>query len=382
MRCMRSFISRSLGLPATSKGEMFFLIMFFSPLLGLSGFWYVIFVLWILYYLTLTRSRNSVWGITFSLLFLFISFVKFEQFSNFSIWFSTIKFYMGWSIISLFLFLTKLHVDTNRLAILLCFEIVLEFVLINTIVPTSVLPNYPDVGYTIMTGSLVRVYSIGNNATITATILIMVLAYRESIMKRGGIACSKMCNRLISFLSFVAIIVLGSGTGYILYILFIIFKYDLYSLKHIAIFALSIIIILLFYQYLQVGEVSIFRRLTADYIRYIWELKEEQISDFIIKYKVKDPFWGANLINEETAVVWGDFAFLEFYVSLGFSGIMLFVLFVLKYINKINSFPILIGIIGTFHYGGICAFPGQLFLSYCILLNKRTFSYYSDLLRN
>lgn len=72
----------------------------------------------------------------------------------------------------------------------------------------------------------------------------------------------------------------------------------------------------------------------------------------------------------------GRFCFFGVLHSMGVGGIVLFVLYLLKYINRINFFPILIGVIGAFHYGGICTFPGQLILAYCVLLNKRTLAYY------
>ena len=350
---------------------MLLFLMFFSPLLGVSGFWYIFFVGYYLLRFFKGKLNNTRWGVSFSLLYVAFLFAKFYQISNFSIWFSTVKFYMGWAIVSLFLFYSKITFNVNKLLFLLCCEILTEFVLINTIVSVSILPNYPQTDIINMTGSFVRVYSIGNNATTTSTIVVMLLACRESLNKNGLDLCGKILNRVLMALSLMTIIVLGSGTGFCLYLIYLLYKHNLFKIRLFLGLCLVLIGIVSFLSYITIDDESIFQRLSGEYFQFLWDYKEYQISELLDQYKVTNHFWGSALKNEEVALIWGDFAFLQYYISLGILGNSLFVMYVLKYANKVNFFPLLIGIIGAFHYGGIFTFPGQLLLAYLILLNKK-----------
>lgn len=359
-----------------SNGEMLFLTMFFSPLLGVSGFWYIFLTVYIISQFFRKPSKPTVWGVTFTFLYIAFLGIKFFQISSFSIWFTTAKFYMGWGVVTLFLYYSKISINVNRLILLFCYEIILEFVLINTVVPQSVLPNYPNLGYEIMTGSFKRVYSVGCNATTSATILVMLLGYREAIRKRGSLCFNSKHNRIIFMLSLLAIIAFGSGTGFILYLIYVFYKFNLFKIKYIAVLFTTLFAIITFFSYITIGDESIFQRLSGEYLEFLWEYKEWQVTDLISEYKVKNIYLGADFKYEENALIWGDFAFLEYYVSLGICGIFLFIMYVFYYLNRINYFPILIGVIGAFHYGGIFTFPGQLLFAYCVLINKQ--NYLSD----
>lgn len=368
--------------PSMGKGEILFLLMFFSPLLGVSGFWYLILAAYIVRYFFLNLSKNTIWGVFFTFIYVVFLCIKFNQISNFSIWFTTAKFYMGWGVVTLFLHYSKISINVNRLILLFCYEIILEFVLINTVIPQSVLPNYPNLGYEIMTGSFKRVYSVGCNATTSATILVMLLGYREAIRKSGVLICSKHGNWLVELLSFGAIVCFGSGTGFVLYLLYLLYRFNLLKMKYVLILVAVLIGIYMAFSYITIKDGSIFQRLSGEYLVYLWELKEWQISDLISEHKVKNIYLGADFKYEEDSLIWGDFAYLEYYISLGVIGISVLVLFVLKYINSLNCFPIIVGIVGAFHYGGICTFPGQLVLALCVLLDKHTLPYYTEPLRD
>lgn len=363
-------------LESHGKNENLFLLMFFSPLLGASGFWYILFIIYLLFALWHHKERISKWGIFYAFLYILFLFEKYDQIPDTSIWFATAKFYMGWAVVTATLYFSKTAININKILLLLSAEILFEFLLINTVVPTSILPNYPKLDDEIMTGSFFRVYSIGCNATTTSTILIMLLAYRESLIKRSCLACSRLQERIIFLLSTFAVVVLGSGTGFFLFLLLILYKFNLYKLKYVAVLFALLAGIVAFFIYIKVNEDSLFQRLSGEYLVFLWDYKLDQILNLIKQYKVTNIFWGATFKYSKEALIWGDFAFLEYYISMGVGGIVLFVLYLLKYINRINFFPILIGVIGAFHYGGICTFPGQLILAYCVLLNKRTLAYY------
>ena len=209
----------------------------------------------------------------------------------------------------------------------------------------------------------------------------MLLACRESLNKNGLDLCGKILNRVLMALSLMTIIVLGSGTGFCLYLIYLLYKHNLFKIRLFLGLCLVLIGIVSFLSYITIDDESIFQRLSGEYFQFLWDYKEYQISELLDQYKVTNHFWGSALKNEEVALIWGDFAFLQYYISLGILGISLFVMYVLKYANKVNFFPLLIGIIGAFHYGGIFTFPGQLLLAYLILLNKNTLPYYAEPMR-
>ena len=58
--------------------------------------------------------------------------------------------------------------------------------------PANYLPNYPDLDYLITTGPIARVYSVGCNASKTATILTMLLSYREIMRMNRFVADNRI----------------------------------------------------------------------------------------------------------------------------------------------------------------------------------------------
>ena len=378
---MKSLVRR-LGFSSSGQGEVIFFIMFFSPLLGISSFWYILLLIYILYHYAKSWKELSLWGVLFTILYVGFLFEKYNQISNFSLWFTTIKFYMGWGIVTLYLYCSKISINIHKLIVLYCLETILEFILINTFVPQSVLLNYPNLEHEIKTGVYNRVYSVGCNATMSATILVMLLTYRETLRKSRAWFCTKLCDRLITVLSFITVILFGSGTGFMLYLLYVLYKLNLFRIKNIVILFSVLYCIVTAFSHMTIGNLSFFQRLSSEYFDFLWEYKEWQITDLISEYKGKNIYLGADFKHEDSPLIWGDFAFLEYYVSLGIVGIILFVLYLLKFINKLNFFPILIGVVGALHYGGICTFSGQLVLAYSVLLSKKTLIYYSHPLKN
>lgn len=355
--------------------QTLFYIIFFSPLLGISGLWYIIMSFAIAYGVIVRKHRKiGCIGLVLSLFFITISTLKLFHFYDVSFWFPTIKYYMGWGIVICFFYIYNISINVNKLIIITSIEIIIEFLLINTILPANFLPNYPDLDYLITNGSLARVYSIGCNASNTATIIVILLSYRE-ILKRNG--CIIKNKKIIDTLPCISIILLGSGVGFLLFVVYLFFKYKLLTVRHIIIGFLSIWAFVLFSKSITMNQDSIFQRISYEYIEFIWEYKQNQIDDLIREYHIKNQLLGSNFRGVDNPVIWGDFAWLEYYISVGLLGIVLFMLIICKYINKLNSFPIIIGILGALHYGGIFSLPGQMVFAYALLLNRKTLLFYS-----
>lgn len=354
--------------------QILFYIAFFSPLLGISGLWFVIMSFSIIYAFYVNKHRKIGFPeLILTILFILCAIIKLFHFCDISIWFPTIKYYMGIGIVICFLYLLDIVIDVNKLIIALNIEIFIEAILINTVLPANYLPNYPDLDYLITTGQIARVYSVGCNASKTATILTMLLSYRE-IMRMNRFVAD---NRIIEVISFISIIVLGSGVGFLLYILYLIFKYQLLRMRYIIFCMILMYFLFQFSKSISMNQDSIFQRFSYEYFEYILDYKKLQIDYLIQEYNVSNKIFGSTLKNVDDPIIWGDFAWIEYYISVGLFGIVVFLLTIYKYINNMNWFPVFIGILGAFHYGGIFSLPGQMVFAYVLLLNKKTLFHYS-----
>lgn len=103
------------------------------------------------------------------------------------------------------------------------------------------------------------------------------------------------------------------------------------------------------------------------------DYKEELYSEYLSSFNNK--FLGVDFHNMPP-LTHGDTALVEFLLSFGLFGIIYFFLLVSHYFNKINWCPLLIGLIGAFHYGGIFSLPGQMLMAYVMVLNIKSRSYY------
>ena len=84
-----------------------------------------------------------------------------------------------------------------------------------------------------------------------------------------------------------------------------------------------------------------------------------------------DSLFGYDYSKGEEPLTWGDFSIVEFYISFGIIGIILFFLFSFSKMNKTNFVAILIGLLGSLHYGGVFSISGQLVYSLALLLKNR-----------
>lgn len=357
--------------------EVLFYLLFFSSLMGMTGFWYIIMSFAILYKIFAKRhTKISYSGLFLSVIYIIIIVLKLFHFYDMSMWFPTIKFYMGWGVVICFLYLFEISVNVNKILIILNIEIIVEFILINTVLPANILPNYPNLDNIIMTGSMARVYSIGCNASITATIMVTLLSYQE-IMKRHFSGIEHRYARFGQILSVISIVLLGSGVGFFIYLIFLFYKYKLLRIKYV-IFGLTLIIaVFSLSKSISMDQDTIFQRISYEYIEFIYDYKEMQIMDMAKEYHVKNQLMGTDLRGSEDPLIWGDFAWLEYYVSLGYIGLMVFGAFVVKFINKYNFFPIILCVLGALHYGGIFTLPGQVAFAYALLLNKKSLGKYA-----
>lgn len=352
------------------SSEGVFYIMFFMPLLGAVIASYLFVFLFFFYYFVLKKRNTTRFGILLgSSIFLYCLF-KFFQMGNFENWFVIFRYYFGWAFMLYFLSTSKCSINIEKVIWIFCIEIITEGILINFFISPTMLRNYPlhegaiDFDAVISSVGFQRPYSIGCNATISATLLCMLLALREEYVRFG--LC--MMSMRLDLIAFVSLIILASGTGLLLYIVIMIYKYrNIMNAKTIiSIIGLGIVF-LFFLSISSIGETILFR-FGVEALEEMWAFKVEETNNYLVMMNGQSPLMGIDFKNIHL-LTQGDLAWIEAYLSIGILGLLLFFAFVKHYINKYNRLPIIIGLVGTIHYSGIFSEPGQLLLAYIALIN-------------
>lgn len=351
-----------------------FYFLFFFSLLGtvIPGYVFIIFSLLGI----LCCAAYSKWGIfSFTLVCVLLG-LKLNQMSLWADVEVLFRYFLGWIVVYAFLYYTKARIDINRLIFLYSIAVIVEAVLVNTIFPASMMPNYPNLELvpshqTHFMGFYQRVYSVGCNATVSSTIMCLLLTYREALNKNGY----DWNNWKIDVLAGISIVLFASGTGFCLYTIYLLYKRNLLKWKNTLLAVLALFLLIFISTSFADGTDSIFSRFSYIYMQFLWNFKEEQIMDAIYLLELDSFFLGC-AYNDIPLQLWGDFAIRDFFISWGFFGFMILFAFVLKNINKINALVLLLSIIGLFHYGGVFSFPGQLCFAYALLLNHHSIAYY------
>ncbi|WP_295127442.1 hypothetical protein [uncultured Chitinophaga sp.] len=280
-----------------------------------------------------------------------------------------LRYYFGFYIFYLFFNNYRYRIDLEKLLFAICIAVIIEAVLVNTIVSPMYLPNYPksSVGgvmnfETRFLGFYQRPYSIGNNASITST-LIMVLVFTIDALKRSS--GEKLTARQM-ILATVAVIMLASGVGLMIYFLFWVFK--IRPFKDVRRATFSILTILLIYLLIfgaDIGAQTGFEKISAIYINFLIDFKTMQVEDVYTQLKdVNGMFIGMEFFSPNELVVWGDFAWNDLFYCTGYLGLFITIGLLMIKINRLNKVPLLIFMLATFHYSAMYALPGQMLLGY------------------
>lgn len=351
-----------------------FYILFFLSLLGTAIPGYVFILVSLV--CILARASYSKWGLFLFICIFVLLGLKLNQMALWTKAEVLFRYFLGWIVVYMFLYYTKARININRLILFYSIAVIVEAILVNTIVPASMLPNYPNLELspnhqTHFMGFYQRVYSVGCNATVSSTIMCLLLAYREVLNK----------NRYdwrgwkIDVLAVISIILFASGTGFSLYIIYLLYKYNLLKVKNILLGILFLFLLIVVSTSLVEGSDSLFSRFSYIYMQFLWDFKLEQIMEAIYLLEIDSFFLGC-AYNDIPLQLWGDFAMKDFFISWGVSGLILLFGFILKNINKVNCFILLLSVLGLFHYGGVFSFPGQLCFAYAMMLNSHSIAYY------
>lgn len=340
--------------------NLLFIFMFFIQYLGV-GFYAHIILLLIIMGMIFTRQVN-----TFSRndLFLFcaVASIFLIKLINIPLICDVLllKFYWGFILSYIFFKGLGYSMDYKKIFILTCIVTVVEFILINTIIPIGMMRNVPGGLSNISAhedwGGYYRCYGLGSAPTVSATILIVLLSaiytYQPHLYK----------DKYILYI-LPPLIMLGSGAGFFLFLLFLIIRYKLYKSKKI-IFTFCIIIVSLFVIDSVLSQSrSLLSKFSIKYLEFLWWFKIEQITDVInvINNSIFQLLFGYSYTTRELLRTMSDFGWLDFLECYGFSGLLLFWWYVLAK-KKFLIFPIFILMIGAFHYPALCSIPGQILL--------------------
>lgn len=288
--------------------------------------------------------RFSFSGVVFGLMFLAYTLVLIGV-NGFVDGLYIIRLYWGFVLFYL-IFKSKVPLQVDELLIFLAGLTVIEALLINTVISANLLPNFPSIeasSHFASVGNYQRPYSFGGSASVTSVILVALLA---------GARLGWWGKALVVFANVISM----SGSGF-----FALFIYFLARVPRKALLLIIPAIIFAVYS-------SEFDKISVDYLLYLLDFKFEQIKD---GYSSEFLFLGMPM-QASDGLAGGDFAALTFLQYNGLVGVFIFLWFLILNLNKNNWLPILILSAGTFHYGVIFFFPGQLALGYFLNVKSKS----------
>nr|WP_308757874.1 hypothetical protein [uncultured Bacteroides sp.] len=352
----------------------FHYVLFFMPLIGTVIPAYI-YMFTIILFMFFFYKRTIVLS-DFVIISLFVSFFIFKSLqTSWGITELLFRYFLG-SVVSYYYFLfSRNSFNLRFLLLFFCISVIIEAVLINTCLPPSYWGNYPDLDenvthHTAFFGFYQRPYSVGCNATVSSTILCLILMLIESMKKNEGIVS---IGKIEYFLSFIVVILFASGTGLFLYLLFWMYKFNMFTkIKRVLYLILTLVIVFYIVTYAStLNSENIFSKISSDYLSFLFDFKKMQIEDTLYVLHKDSLLLGANFPVKENYPLWNDFSLNDFILSLGCCGSFFFLLFLVLKSNRINRPVIFCGVLGLLHYGGIFSMVGQLIFGYSLALREK-----------
>lgn len=287
-----------------------------------------------------------------------------------------LKYFFGFTVFYLF-FRQRFTMNVQLLLLLVALSVVLEALFVNTVLDPKMLPNYPDLevseGHiTALFGFYQRPYGLGGSSTVTSTILLALM-----LLHKGVIRSNRLRYRLTRSLGVIGVILCASGTGMLLLLLYFILTS---KNKAVSIIVLTALLALAsMYILAQLGSFSgDLLRVSPEYMEFLIDYKIDQVSsDYALgKEGFFSLIFGYGYQSADNLPFYEDFAWITLYYSFGLAGILLYVIAFIAKSNAVNRWPLLIFLLGAFHYGAIFSVAGQILFSYCLSL--RTSSVVDD----
>jgi hypothetical protein len=348
---------------------MFEIVVLLFPLSGIA---FPIYILVFIKLILAKRKNYSIFDLNSLFFFLLAFYVIIKAFNtSFDALFYILTYYFGFLFFFIYFRLSGNSINLSLILKVLCFEVLIEALLINTVLPASLLFNYPPYlidssHHKLFFGFFQRPYSIGANASVTSTLILILYIFVKT-------------NVIISFkyeiLVLCAIVICLSGTGIALYFIYLTLRYFQPRFKSIALFTS-----LLFFAYLIVLnlEESDFSKFSSVYLNELYELKIDQINDYLLK--LNDTFqivFGKNHRDKVDVITFNDFAMNDAFYNLGIIGLVLLLCFIISNTNRNNKLMVIYFLVAALHYGAIFNIFGQFLLGYILSFTKTTRFAYS-----
>jgi hypothetical protein len=213
-------------------------------------------------------------------------------------------------------------------------------------------PNRSHEFYWDSLAGIARAYGFGGNASVTVVLLVALSAMLFSGYLRD-IAVFLMSLNTTGFIVIYVKAMLQSKVG----------GKIIFSLVALATIC-SGVFLADYYKY------PFLEKLSTSYMSYVYEFKKSQVLTTINSLGIRDFLFGQSLRDVGLGLRTGDFQALDFFLFNGFFGVALFVLIVGANVNKRNVIPVILLLLGSFHYQVIFSFPGQIIFGWILARSR------------
>jgi len=351
-------------------------------LMSYSGQAFVVYPMFIaVLILFMNKLRYDLFDMTMVLLILIFSTLKFIVEGSIPSSLFTLKYFFGF-IIFYMLFRQKfyfLKINFNFLLITISLVLILEAVLINTILPAILWPNFPkgpggELGHPgLFFGFYQRPYGIGTNASVTTTLIVCLLLIRDKV----NLSACKI-SRFASFVSVIAVIISISGLGLFLIVMYYAFKKIRFSRIVLTLLVFIGLYFIIFAIIPNKGNLfEWFNKISPNYFKYLIQLKTKEITEAChLNYTLRDLLFGKKWFIGDPVPLGGHFGLLNFAIYGGLITLLLYMRIIIKRFNRYNFLILLTLIVGAIHYAGIFTTPGQLIFAFALAFDKKKLEIY------
>lgn len=277
-----------------------------------------------------------------------------------------LKFYWGFIIFYLYFKISNYKFDFLIFFWLAVIITIVDFTLINTIMPLEMMKNIPKAHAEIISTEAKfllfnRSYGLASMPTASATILVILLAGLYTFQRTDF-------RNFHIIITIVPLIFLGSGTGFLLFLFFVFMRFKLYKGFKFNIGVIFLVSFSYFVTTQNINNQTIFKRLSVNYFNRLIEYKSTQISDELklLDHSFFETLFGLTYTKTMTIRIMSDFGWIDLLECYGLFGVAIFILFiVLK--KKLKLLPVFILVISYFHYPALGSIPGQILFATLLL---------------
>jgi hypothetical protein len=282
------------------------------------------------------------------------------------------KYYFGFVIFYIFFRsnIYRTNIKLDQLLLIISLLTIFEAILINTVLPAQFMPTYPkwmiidEISKNSITLSYYRPYSVGWNASITSSFILVLLSFRQSTLSSRRTTNRHFSN--ISIIAYIAIFACASATGILCFFLYIILHSNY---KNVRLYILLGLIYVGYATFFWTDEYnrskSIIPMIQWGYIQSIIELKLAHVIGYnIFEWTYYELLLGHSFHKGILPPMMGDNGWAQFIYTNGFLGLAILMVFLFKSMNPVTWRPILILMVSTFHYPTLFASGSQILLAY------------------